>query len=569
MASSGGPSTIASNAGMEGSNSHLESADVRRNIARTNEILSQIRKYNKFSIGDFLATAFKHLDKLDPQVRSLVIFWLQGYSRKGTRPAEVVDSIYRNSHSYTSVDYHIRTATFDSLAVPEKPSSARSGGATSFLPPQTTGTEDNPSQPEEKLLYNAREGLEEWVARLVLWFVDREATTLEQTLEPAEAPTWSKVEEFSLTKELPTMKSKAPILWAILYAVAFNRRQVARTMQLAKAPQVERSNSNSSSSSASSGSSRFSGTSPPERAKLKAIAQAEMRLAESAKSDLKALGKRAFDSMDDGCEDPQFFCFNFDNINQYVIPRTETVGNKSSMRNGTAATAIILEDVPKGAFKREPYLRKLQERNRRNLTVKALYEDIDEAHRAKIGAATVMHILVKNIEALKSHRKSVEALFQDPAFCAILRLRLRKTRLYSFGTSGINKALVEGASDVLEDLCQQAGMEPTWFNILLLLVGGDQLTVDRIRKAINHLDQEESIYYSKSWAIPLIQPWHMGWAYLKSIFRTHWFEATGKDTLGFRRSVGVLGRNPNPEDFYPAEDALVTVFETMVLSASR
>ncbi|EUC54413.1 hypothetical protein RSOL_047140 [Rhizoctonia solani AG-3 Rhs1AP] len=280
-------------------------------------------------------------------------------------------------------------------------------------------------------------------------------------------------------------------------------------------------------------------------------------------------GQRAFDSMQDDCQDPEFFIFNFDNINQYVIPRTETIGNKSMMKNGTAATAIVMEDVPKGAFKREPYIRNIQEGRRRNLTVEALYKEIDGEHRAKIGTATIMRILVKHIGGLHSLRKLVEQLYKDPTICALRRLWLRKTRVLSYGTSGINEALVEGASDVLDDLCEQSGMDPEWFEILLILVGSDQLTVDRIRKAINHLDQEESIYHSKSWAVPLIQPWHMGWAYLKSIFRIHWFEATGKSTLGFRRSSGVLGRNPNPEDYYSAEDAVVTVFETMVLSAAR
>lgn len=69
----------------------------------------------------------------------------------------------------------------------------------------------------------------------------------------------------------------------------------------------------------------------------------------------------------------------------------------------------------------------------------------------------------------------------------------------------------------------------------------------------------------------MIQPWHMGWAYLKALVQTHWFEPTGKDTLGLRRAVRVLGRNLNAEkgEYYPTENAVVTVFETMVLSAAR
>lgn len=61
----------------------------------------------------------------------------------------------------------------------------------------------------------------------------------------------------------------------------------------------------------------------------------------------------------------------------------------------------------------------------------------------------------------------------------------------------------------------------------------------------------------------------MGWAYLKAVVRTHFYEPTGKNTLGFWRSIGILGRNINGEKgaYYPTENAVVTIFETMVLTA--
>ncbi|KEP51600.1 hypothetical protein V565_058670 [Rhizoctonia solani 123E] len=441
----------------------LHSGEIQRSINHTEKLLEDIWKLDDYSIGDFLATMLNHSEHLSALSWKVLSLWLGGHTKQGTRPAEIVDAMYCQQFSYTHVDRQVCMASFNSLYVPEQLALARSVGATSFLPPVV----DTLTRSQLKVLYNAREGIEEWAARLVLWFINCEATELEQSLEPAEAPTWSQIEDFLLEKEWPTMKSKAPIIW----------KSIGR-----QNTQMERSASNSSSSSESSGDSEPNGLSPVERAKNKAMEQAEMH---------------------------------------------------------------------------------------RDLTVDTLYNAIDEEHRAKIGTATILRILTKHVDSLKSLWKAVELLFQDPDFCAVLCLCLRKTRVLSMGTSGINEAVVSGASDVLDDLCQQAGMEPEWFDFLLMLVKGDQLTVDRLRKAINYLDQEESIYHSKSWAIPLIQPWHMGWAYRKSIFQIHWFELTGKDTLGFRRAVGILGRNPNPANYYPTEDAVVTVFETMVLSAAR
>jgi hypothetical protein len=265
------------------------------------------------------------------------------------------------------------------------------------------------------------------------------------------------------------------------------------------------------------------------------------------------------------------FMFLFDNVNRYVIPRSETVGNKNKLRSGTAATAVLLEDVPDGTFDRAPYMANVEARQRGNLTLKELYDDIDRTHLEKVGTGTVMRILVNNVPALKHLKKEVEKLFKDPNFCAKQPLEPRKSRIYPMGTSGINEGTAEGAVDVLDDLVGQMGIPHERFDDYMCLSGGDQMSMDRSRQGIHYLDQEESTYDNKSWVLPVIQAWHMGWAYLKSVIHTHWHDQTGKGTFGLRRSVGALGRNINTEicDYYPSFNALTAVFDSMVLSAVR
>lgn len=96
------------------------------------------------------------------------------------------------------------------------------------------------------------------------------------------------------------------------------------------------------------------------------------KLGRSAKDQLHVIGERAYNSTGDDCPNPEFFYFNFNNINKYVVPRTEIVANRSLLRNGTAATAIILEDVPAGAFKLDTHLARMAAGGRWNLTIEAL-----------------------------------------------------------------------------------------------------------------------------------------------------------------------------------------------------
>lgn len=268
---------------------------------------------------------------------------------------------------------------------------------------------------------------------------------------------------------------------------------------------------------------------------------------------------------------PGPFMLIFDNINKFAIPRSETVGNKSKLQSGTASTLVMLEDVPEGALARAPYKANVDSGARQNMTLDELWGDINYSHLSNIGTGTVMRILVKHIEPLKHLKQEVTKSFKDPLFCAVEPLRPQKTRIYPMATSGINESTAEGASEVLDDLVQQLGLEHNQFDDTMVLVGGDQLSVDQMRKSILYMGQESSVYNQKSWVIPVVEPWHMGWAYLKAVVRTHWFGSTGKDTLGFRRSVGTLGRSINTEkyDYYPCFEAVTTVFEGMVLSATR
>ena len=136
------------------------------------------------------------------------------------------------------------------------------------------------------------------------------------------------------------------------------------------------------------------------------------------------------------------------------------------------------------------------------------------------------------------------------------------------GTSNINESTADGVTKILHDLViTQMKMLAAWFSKILILVGGDQLTVDRLRKARCFRAIESSVYESRGWAIPVIQLWHMKVAYLRSIFKIHWFDKSSSNLFGLRQSMQAINRNYSSE-FYPCHYAVKTVFEGMILTAS-
>jgi len=71
------------------------------------------------------------------------------------------------------------------------------------------------------------------------------------------------------------------------------------------------------------------------------------------------------------------FLLVFDNVNKMQRAWQQTVGHKDEVKSGTAATLIRLEDVPPGAMKAKPLLENMRKKERGNLTVQKLLDDID------------------------------------------------------------------------------------------------------------------------------------------------------------------------------------------------
>jgi hypothetical protein len=102
----------------------------------------------------------------------------------------------------------------------------------------------------------------------------------------------------------------------------------------------------------------------------------------------------------------------------------------------------------------------------------------------------------------------------------------------------------------------------------MIMICGDQLTIDRIRKIKWYTRKTDAPFDQHKWALPVIQLWHLKWAWQKAIFRLHWYGDLGKNIFGLHHDCELLERgtfNHEKCDFYPAHHILEDRFEALVL----
>ncbi|TFK39190.1 hypothetical protein BDQ12DRAFT_698246 [Crucibulum laeve] len=240
----------------------------------------------------------------------------------------------------------------------------------------------------------------------------------------------------------------------------------------------------------------------------------------------------------------------------------QVLGRKDEVQSGTAATLIGLEDVPAGAMRSAPLLESI---------LQMLLDNIEWDHIQGVGMGTVLRIWVKHVPALAYHRDNVESLFTEKH--QKHALRLCKSKIFPMRPTNIDEATTAGAASVLKNLVLgQLHIMPTWMVNWIILICGDQLSVDRVRKLKCYTAKTNTPYDRHDWALPLIQLWHMKWNWQKAIFRLHWWPEVQKGLFGLHHDCEILERekfNAVKCDFYPAHHILEDRFEALVLHALR
>lgn len=279
---------------------------------------------------------------------------------------------------------------------------------------------------------------------------------------------------------------------------------------------------------------------------------------------LAALGLAAY-------REGRYWLIIYDNINKHHRAWFQNVGKTSEVKNGTAATLVMMEDYPEGAMDLEEYQVNCRKNERRNLTVNKLMADVNAKHLENVGTGTILRILTKHVPLLSPHRQRVEALFVTDY--AIHRMRDgRITQIETLKTSAIDESKTVGNRDVIHDIVlNQLRMLKEWVGRMLIFIAGDQLSIDRLRKLKRYTQKDVTPFDRHVWVLPVIALWHLRYALLRCIYRIHWSPSVGKGVQGLAHDAHVLGRHINPKkcEYYPSHRLLQVSFEARILFSTR
>ncbi|KAF8335424.1 uncharacterized protein EI90DRAFT_3120516 [Cantharellus anzutake] len=240
----------------------------------------------------------------------------------------------------------------------------------------------------------------------------------------------------------------------------------------------------------------------------------------------------------------------------------------NKLESGTAATVIVQREVDglKDAFDGPEYECRKSESSNKSITFKSLKADLKPLHLEGVAIANILRIFLKFIPHLQKFKKDVDNLqYVKYAKC---RTKLQKTEYHPLECSGFNEASTQGNRDVVLDaFVRQLGLSRDELEGRQFPVSGDQATVARLRTLLNQTSLCRSWFTAHKWVLPVIELWHLKWAFLKGIFKAHWASKVGKGDVGFRTAAEALGWNINPEkvEFYPCYQLAELVLTTMTL----
>ncbi|KAI0312418.1 hypothetical protein OF83DRAFT_1176656 [Amylostereum chailletii] len=266
------------------------------------------------------------------------------------------------------------------------------------------------------------------------------------------------------------------------------------------------------------------------------------------------------------------FLLIYDNINHMSRVWNPEFGQKDTIHNGTAATFVELEDCDiEKAFDIEALNVARREQRRRQLTVEKLHAQIQWDKLHSVMALHCLNMLINAVPTLAEHRDTV--LKELRTTHAMHRMpEGRKTKVSPMQTSDYNEGNTGENASVLDNLLlRQLGLPKEEVARLLVIIGGDQSTVEKLRTLQKFLADCPHGYHRYGWVLPLIQLWHMGWADLERILNTFW-GSSPDDLSSFLAMNIILGRkvtNSKRPDYYPAQHLVFDTLTATVLDLWR
>ncbi|KAJ7105862.1 hypothetical protein C8R44DRAFT_715216 [Mycena epipterygia] len=263
-----------------------------------------------------------------------------------------------------------------------------------------------------------------------------------------------------------------------------------------------------------------------------------------------------------------------DNVQEYCRQRDHRLGRQDVLKVGTAATAILLEDCAPGAFNLLDHLDRVMKQERRQLTIEALYADIDWKYIHELTALLWVRILVHFIPQLTYLRRDVAALFNSDAMTKHRLPKGRITVMQPVGTNAEHSTETQGMMRAILDFEGQLGLDEKAMEGLIFMPRGDGASIAAIWRIKKYLSAHPEHYKAfRNRVLPGPEIFHTRWTQLNAMSNNLYGPASSADPSALSKSATAAGAkrpsNLKKVDFFPTSRSMKLFFEARVLDCWR
>ncbi|KAF9005371.1 hypothetical protein BDZ89DRAFT_1145164 [Hymenopellis radicata] len=242
-----------------------------------------------------------------------------------------------------------------------------------------------------------------------------------------------------------------------------------------------------------------------------------------------------------------------DNVQGYALVREPGHGKQSVLKVGTAATAVRLYDCPPDAFKLEPYLARVIENKRAELTTDKLLDSLNFVHIDKKRALETVPF---------------RTYCNQPSSCR------SKDRDTTPGSNSEREIEIDGSHECVKDFDEQSGWLERFAAFLIAWYGGDggtYATLKRLKKLLAATAPGE--YASFMHLVVTPELWHMGSTMIGTLASNHFGDRSSADPSSLSRaSTTASQKRPSDlskPDYYPTVRSMKLIWNAQVLDCWR
>ncbi|KIM79541.1 hypothetical protein PILCRDRAFT_10365 [Piloderma croceum F 1598] len=256
-----------------------------------------------------------------------------------------------------------------------------------------------------------------------------------------------------------------------------------------------------------------------------------------------------------------------DNVQQYCLVHEEGIGKENQLKVGTAGTAVYNDDCAPGAFKAQDHIDRVAKKERSQMTIDSLHNDIDWVHIQNVMGLHWARVLVEYVPQLQHLQKELSVRFRSSP----MRVG-RKTIVQPLGTNSEREVENQGMMRAILDFENQMGIGAESSGNLSWIRGDGAsfAAVGRIKKYLCPVADDFKSFRNR---ISTPEILHMRATNLNTNSDNHYGPAASADPSALSKSASCahMKRPTDTKDvnFYPTVRSMSLYWEMQVIDCWR